>query len=168
MLAIVVDAARWQPWLPSFVIVIAFGLMCVGVRLVRYWREPRLHSFMPMPNETRPRDKEPPRPAGVERRSIPRVVGETAAVVLSDEAAEAEPHPATVVDRANGGIALTLSRPMEPGCRFSMRLAGASGNVPWALLEVRYCNLVGGHYRAGARFLRTPPWVALLLFDLDQ
>ncbi len=161
-----IELVHWPAWLPSLAVVLSFGVVCLAMRVYRYWRRPRPHFFFPPKAEPSEAVEEPPRPlVSHRRRPTTRPAEQPVAVQLSDAIAEAPPRSALVVERSSTGVTWNADQPLEAGSLVTMRLAGASANVPWAQLEVRHCNQVGPVWRASGRFTKTPPWVVLLLFE---
>ncbi len=76
-----------------------------------------------------------------------------------------EPETGTVADLSDGGIGLTIRRPYNPGTMLSVKPTSAGDDIPWILVEVRHCRQSGRTYRVGCKFVRSPSYGVLVLFD---
>jgi hypothetical protein len=99
-----------------------------------------------------------------ERRGAARRGGNPIAVLITDEAVEAEPIRGYVLDRSTGGLCISCEAEIEEGTILSVRTANAPETAPWVQIEVRNCRRNGREYEIGCQWLRTPPWSVLLLF----
>lgn len=99
-----------------------------------------------------------------ERRETPRRVGQVKALI-SDAEGRAQPTPAWVIDRSEGGVCLSTKEPATTGTILSIRPATAPPETPWTPIEVKSCRSIEDTWELGCQFVRTPSHTTLLLFS---
>ena len=157
------QAVRWETWA---LILAGAGLgivAFVGGRLVFAGSTP------PPPAEPPPQPEGPERDPFVEgsvgeKRQAARRKGGVVEVLLSDEAAQAEPLRTYVIDRSLGGLCLGGARQAALGTILTLRPVVAPPGTPW--LEVKVCSCRKSHdgWTLGVQFVRVPPTSLRLLF----
>src|SRR5262249_40585727 len=100
-----------------------------------------------------------------ESRASPRRVGRSVTVQILHGMHQVEPEQGTVLDLSDGGLGLMLRRPYNPGAMLSLRPSSAGDEIPWILVDVRHCRQSGRTYRIGCKFVRSPGYGVLVLFD---
>jgi hypothetical protein len=149
--------ADWQPWLAPVIGLTSAGLtLFMGRTLVSRWR-----------SRSRAASRDTPPPAGMrsERRKSPRRRCPAVKVVISDLDGQTRPHSAVLLDRSVGGMRLGVAEAISVGTVLSIRLDEGSPSASWPQLEVKYCFWQDDCWLVGCRFVGTPSWSVLMLFD---
>jgi PilZ domain len=98
-------------------------------------------------------------------RASPRREGRGIPVHILHGMHQAEPLTGTVLDLSDGGLGLMVKKSYPPSTMLSIRPASAGDDIPWVLVEVRHCRQTGRTYRIGCKFVRSPSYGVLVLFD---
>lgn len=71
---------------------------------------------------------------------------------------------AILVNRSEGGLGMTVKRPIMPGTAFKVRPVEAPGSVPWIGVVARHCHAAGREWFVGCRFEEEVAWDVLVWF----
>jgi hypothetical protein len=156
------DAGRWNLWVCAVIGVGLAVLTLVGGRLMFF-------RAAPPPRQDPPQPEDPALDPFLfgstgEKRSAARRRGGVVDILVSDEHAQAEPWPGTVVDRSVGGLCLLVKKHTHPGTVVTLRPVAAPPGVPWIEAKVRTCRETNEGWLLGCQFLRIPPTGLLLMF----
>ncbi len=113
-----------------------------------------------------------PAPAGAgavspfpERRRWPRRWGDPVMVRIAGEAyGPAPPQEGWVMNRAEGGVGISLPAPVSPGTRLYLAPFGMSAGVAPVEAEVVHCTARAARWVAGCAFHQAVPAEVMLLF----
>ena len=75
-----------------------------------------------------------------------------------------EPEEATIINRSQGGLCLSLSQAVDVGTRLQVRAPVPVDVIPWIPVEVKYCRPFGNRWKVGCEYVEEPPEDVLLMF----
>jgi hypothetical protein len=93
-----------------------------------------------------------PSGGGTERRQQLRRPDAPLAIVLSETDTEGKPLEGWVLNRAGGGLCLSLNQSFPVGTTLQVRLATQAA-MPWVPVEVKYCAPFSSRWKVGCQFL---------------
>jgi hypothetical protein len=99
-----------------------------------------------------------------ERRQSRRRWGDPIQLQISDGRPDAPLLDGWVLNRSQGGVALSMAEPMAVGSFLSIRITTAADLMPWLLVEVKHQAPRAGRWLVGCKFVNPPPEEVLLLF----
>jgi hypothetical protein len=151
---------EWQRWAAPVLGLTAAALtLFVGRVLVSRWRS-RAHAAAG--SETSGQAGTSP-----ERRKSPRRRGPTVKVLVSDPDGRATRYSALLLDRSPGGMRLSVAEAVPVGTLLTVGPPEGSPSVPWLQMEVKYCIRQDDTWLVGCKFVGTPSWSVLMLFESE-
>jgi hypothetical protein len=152
----------WEP--------VAIGLLFGSVLLAGFfltrWRRYRGRRLVLAETRSSPaaRDQAPSTMVMTERRRSPRRWGLPIEVVLCQNVPGARQFRGWIVNRAEGGLGLTLPELIPVGTQLLVRVHNAPQSVPWTAVEVKSCSFQVNRWIAGCQFVEQPSREVMLLF----
>jgi hypothetical protein len=168
MLSVVVtlrDVIGWDVWLIGSV-----GLLSAGCSLLvgRRWLNRRRAGIPSSSDSPATDDSDPflPQDKLRDRRGSLRRGGGTALLVRFATAKAEETHqPGWLLNRSEGGLGLLLKEEVAIGAVLHVRAQNTPDNISWIQVVVNNKRWDGDRWELGCRYLRTPPWSALMFLS---
>jgi hypothetical protein len=150
-------------WMVASVGCMSAGL--VAVVGVLWLRKRQRSPVLPEPKANPPKPDPFEYGSATERRSALRRGGNPTKVYISHVASPDELFQGWVVDRSMTGLRLSVTQAIAKKSVLCVRPVAAPRNAPWVQVTVLRCSHLDDRWELGCKFLHTPPWGVLLMFN---